>query len=73
MAAGEADTLAAADDAGAADALEAGGGDSSRGTRRSSRRTQVSGRCSGDSQRGSKHQEVGAADGVPVDSRPLST
>ena len=73
MAAGEADTLAAADDARAADALEAGRrGDPSRGTR-TTRRTQVSGRCSGDSQRGSKHQEVGAADGASVDLRPLST
>ena len=49
----------------------------SRGSRRRkssrrTRRTQVSGRCSGDSQRGSKHQEVGTTDGAPVDLRPLS-
>ena len=53
VAASEADTLVAADDARAADALEAARRPS-RGTRRT-RRTQVSGRCSGDSQRGSKH------------------
>ena len=61
MAAGEADTPAAADDSGAP--RRAGSGAArrpSRGTCRTSRRTQVSGRCSGDSERGSKHQEVGA-------------